>query len=86
MIADALSRPYRLRLLTRCWWTARAQLAELILDMTSRSSLSDLQESILIPLELDLAARADVPFWTARKWVNTVTAELHRHDHTSQSA
>jgi hypothetical protein len=86
MIEDAVSRPSRHRLLTRCWWIARAQLADLILEMTDSSSLSDLQESVLIPLELELASRTDVPFWTARQWVNTVTSELHRYDHTSQSS
>jgi hypothetical protein len=86
MIADAVSRPSRHRLLNRLWWIARAQLADLILGMTDRISLRDLQESVLIPLELELAARTDVPFWTARRWVNTVTAELHRHDHTPQSS
>jgi hypothetical protein len=86
VIADAVSRPSRHHLLTRCWWIARAQLADLILEMTDRASLSDLQESVLIPLELELASRTDVPFWTACQWVNTVTSELHRHDHTSQSS
>jgi hypothetical protein len=86
IIAEAVSRPSRHRLLTRCWWIARAQLADLILEMTDRVSLSDLQQSLLIPLELELASRTDVPFWTSRQWVETVTAELHRHDHTSQSS
>ena len=86
MLADAVSRPSRHRLLNRLWWIAQAQLADLILKMTDRVSLRDLQESVLIPLELELAARTDVPFWTARRWVNTVTAELHRHDHTPQSS
>jgi hypothetical protein len=86
MIADAVSRPSRHRLLTRSWWIARAQLADLILTMTYGSSLRDLQESVLIPLELDLAERTDVPFWTSRQWVSAVTAELHRYDHTSQSS
>jgi hypothetical protein len=86
MMADAVSRPSRHRLLTRWWWIARAELADLILKMTAGSSLSDLQESVLIPLELDLVDRTDVPFWTTRQWVNAVTAELHRYDHTSQSS
>jgi hypothetical protein len=86
MIAYAVSRPSRHRLLTRCWWIARAQLADLILEMTDGASLSDLQESVLVPLELELASRTDVPFWTARQWVETVSSELHRYDHTSQSS
>jgi hypothetical protein len=86
MISDAVSRPRRHRLLSRCWWIARAQLADLILEMTDRVSLGDLQESVLIPLELELASRTDVAFWTARQWVDTVTSELSRHDHTSPSA
>ncbi len=86
MISDAVSRPRRHRLLSRCWWIARAQLADLILEMTDRVSLGDLQESVLIPLELELASRTDVAFWTARQWVDTVTSELSRHDHTSPSS
>ena len=86
MIAGAVSRPSRHRLLTRCWWIARAQLADLILETTDSASLGDLQESLLIPLELELASRTDVPFWTARQWMNTVTAELHRRDHTSKTS
>jgi hypothetical protein len=86
MLAQAVSRPGRHRLLTRCWWIARAQLAELVLELTDRIPLCDLQTSVLVPLELDLASRTDVPFWTARQWVETVTTELHRHDHTSQSS
>ena len=86
MLVDAVSQPSRHRLLTRGWWIARAHLAALILEMTDWVPLSDLQESILMPLELELAARTDVPFWTVREWVNTVTAELHGHDHTPQSS
>jgi hypothetical protein len=86
MLADAVSRPSRHRLLNRLWWIARAQLADLILEMTDRASLSDLQESVLIPLELELAGRTDVPFWTAPRWVSAVTTELQRHDHTSHSS
>lgn len=86
MLADAASQPSRHRLLNRLWWIGRAQLADLILEMTEKTPLRDLQESVLIPLELELAARTDVPFRTARRWMNTVTTELHRHDHTSQTS
>ena len=86
MSADAVSRPSRHRLLNRLWRIWRAQLADLILEMTDRTSLRDLQESALIPLQLELGARTDVPFWTARRWMNTATGELHRHDGTSQTS
>ncbi len=56
------------------------------LEMTDESSLRNLQESVLIPLKLELATRSDVPFWTARRCMNTVTAELHRHNRTSQTS
>ena len=39
-----------------------------------------------VPLELDLAERTDVPFWSSRQWVNGATAERHRYDRTSQSS
>lgn len=81
MLADAVSRPGRRRLRTRCWWIARSELAEVILAVSDGVSLCDLQSSVLIPLELELASRTDVPFWTAREWMNAVTSELGRHNH-----
>jgi hypothetical protein len=87
LIAQSISRPNRHRLLARSWWIARAQLAELILDITYRScSLSELQESVLIPLELELAACQEVSFWNHRQWVDAVSDALHYHDHTWQSS
>jgi hypothetical protein len=87
LVAQSGARPCRHRLLARSWRTARAQLADLVLEMTHRGcSLDELQESVLVPLELDLASRPEVSFWSHHQWVGAVTDALHHHDHTRQSS
>ena len=85
LLAETTSKPSRHRLLTRSWWIARAQLADLLLHMTyGDCPLSELQDSVLIPLELDLASCPEESFWNHHEWVNAVTDALHHHDHTRQ--
>ncbi len=87
LIAGSNTRPCRHRLLLRSWWTARAQLADLILEMTrGQCTIDELQESVLIPLELDLSSRAEVSFWNHHQWMDTVTDALYYHDHSRQSS
>jgi hypothetical protein len=86
-ITESVSRPQRHRLLTRRWWIARAELATVVLDITHLDcSLVELQESVLIPLELDLASCPEVSFWNHRQWIDAVARALHHHNHTRQSA
>ena len=39
-------------------------------------TLAELQSSVLIPLELEMAARPDVAGWTPRQWVDLVEDAL----------
>jgi hypothetical protein len=87
LIAQSISRPSRHRLLARSWWIARAQLADLLLNLICGScSLSELQHSVLIPLELELASLPEMSFWNHHQWVDAVSDALHHYDHTRQSS
>lgn len=59
------------------WHAARAYLAAEVLEVAAQSGTLDaLQEESLVPLEMDLAARADVRGWDSRRWVGAVRAAL----------
>ena len=61
----------------RSWRVARSYLAFEVLDLTDlECTLAELQSSVLIPLELDMAARPDVAGWTPRQWVDLVEDAL----------
>jgi hypothetical protein len=63
---------------SRSWRVARSCLAYNVLDLTDLEfTVADLQSSVLIPLELELAARDDVADWTPRQWVNAVEDTLY---------
>jgi hypothetical protein len=62
----------------RSWRVARSYLAYDVLDLTDLEfTVADLQTSVLIPLELDLAAQDDFADWTPRQWVDEVEGALH---------
>jgi dTDP-4-dehydrorhamnose reductase len=87
LILESISRPFRYRLLARNWWMARADLAEMVLDITHwSSSLLELQESVLIPLELDLASRPEISVWSPRQWQDAVTIALRHQNHTDRTS
>jgi hypothetical protein len=87
LIVESIARPYRHRLLARNWWIARAELADMVLDLTHWSrSLSDLQQSVLIPLELDLASRPEISLWSHQQWTVAVTLALRHQDHTDRTS
>ena len=74
------TRPYRPRRASRSWRVARSYLAYKVLDLTDLEfTLADLQSSVLIPLELEMAARADVAGWTPRQWVDFVEDALRNN-------
>ncbi|MGH9087781.1 MAG: hypothetical protein ACRDYZ_06660 [Acidimicrobiales bacterium] len=59
------------------WHAARAYLAAEVLDAAGRDgTLVELQAAALVPLEVDLAARADVLAWSCRQWVDAVRVAL----------
>ena len=83
LIGESVLRPSRPRRAGRSWRIARSYLAYQVLDLTdARFTLSDLQTSILIPLELEMAARSEVSRWTPRQWVDTVDSAI-RNQHSS---
>ena len=56
---------------------ARSYLASEVLDLTeTKCTLAELQASVLIPLELEMASRPDVAGWTPRQWVDLVEEAL----------
>jgi hypothetical protein len=59
------------------WRVARSYLAFEVLGLTDLElTLAELQSSVLIPLELEMAARPDVAGWTPRQWVDLVEDAL----------
>ena len=74
---------HRLRLPRRAgrsWRVARSYLAFEVLDLTDlECTLAELQSSVLVPLELEMAARPDVAGWTPRQWVDLVQDALRIH-------
>lgn len=79
-IGECVLRPDRLRRPSRSWRVARSYLAFEVLDLTDLEfTLADLQASVLIPLELEMAARADVDAWTPRQWVDLVEDALRNN-------
>jgi hypothetical protein len=76
-IGECVLRPDWPRRSSRSWRVARSYLAFEVLDLTDLEfTLADLQASVLIPLELEMAARADVAGWTPRQWVDLVEEAL----------
>lgn len=59
------------------WQKARSYLAnEVLLSAESNGTLSRVQKSVLVPLELDLASRSDVSRWSPALWVKAVERAL----------
>jgi len=83
MIGESVLRPARPRRAGRSWRIARSFLAYRVLEHTdAQLTLRDLQASILIPLELEMAALPEVGRWTPRQWVDTVDRAI-RNQHSS---
>jgi hypothetical protein len=81
LIGESVARPTRPRRGARSWRIARSYLAHQILGVTDdRYTVPQLQTSVLIPLELEMAARAEVGHWTPRQWVDTVDSAI-RNQH-----
>jgi hypothetical protein len=79
-IGECVLRSSGPRRVARSWRVARSYLAYEVLDLTDLEfTLTDLQASVLIPLELEMAARADVGGWTPRQWVDMVEDVLRNN-------
>ena len=60
-----------------CWLSARSYLATEVLDLAARhGSLSELQQTTLVPLELHLVTEPDIDRWDVRSWVAAVRDAL----------
>jgi hypothetical protein len=65
------------------WRHACAYVAGEAIDLAEqRGSLSELQATVLMPLELELIARREAASWGPGRWVAAVMAALHEHGHT----
>ncbi len=68
----ALANPSRDR-----WEAARAYLAGDLLDLAgSPKELREIQRTVLVPLELDLASRPATRGWEPQRWAGAVSAVL----------
>jgi hypothetical protein len=76
-IGHCVLRPFRSRQGSRSWHVARSYLAYEVLDLTDLEfTLAELQSTVLIPLELEMAERDEVSDWTPRQWVDVVEDAL----------
>jgi hypothetical protein len=72
-IHDSVYRASKPRWTGRSWRIARSYLAYQLLDFALEDfALEEFQSTMLVPLELELAARPEVEGWTPRRWVDTV--------------
>jgi hypothetical protein len=82
-IHDSLYRTSKPRRTGRSWRVARSYLAYHLLELAGPDlTLEELQSTVLLPLELELAASPEVEQWTPRRWIDTVEA-LIRSQHPS---
>ena len=62
------------------WRKARASLAaNLLATASTYGPLDEVQRRVLIPLELELASRPEVPSWESRGWASTVERALETY-------
>ncbi len=62
------------------WRKARAYLASSLLALASTNGpLEEIQQRVLVPLELDLAARPEVAAWEPRGWASAVEHALESY-------
>jgi len=81
-IGESVLRPNRPRRAARSWRIARSYLAYRVLDHAdAECTLADMQASVLVPLELEMAARPETGHWTPRQWVDTVDNAI-RNQHS----
>ena len=61
------------------WCEARSYLAAEVLDLVREfGPLDEIQRTVLVPLELELASCTDVAWWGPRQWVTGVEGALSR--------
>ncbi len=83
LIAESMARPNRSRRAAHSWRTARSYLAEEIFDLLDDEfTLADMQSSVLVPLELTMAAQPQVSRWSPRRWVDAVDHAIRNEPST----
>jgi hypothetical protein len=76
-IRASIARPSRPRRASRSWRTARAYVAYALLTLVdAENTLADMQRSLLVPLEFQMAELPEVR-WSPRQWVDMLDAALH---------
>jgi hypothetical protein len=79
-IGECVLRPSWPQSEGRSWRVARSYLAYDVLDLTDLEfTLAELQSTVLIPLELEMAGRDEVANWTPRQWVDVVEDALRNN-------
>jgi hypothetical protein len=79
-ITETVAQPARPRRAVRNWRIARSYLATEVLDVVdARFTLHDMQSTILVPLELEMAARPEVGRWTPRQWLDVVDYAIRNY-------
>ncbi len=80
---ESVHHPSKPRRTGRSWRIARSYLAFEVLELTGGNlTLQELQSTILVPLELELAAHPEVNRWTPRRWVDAVDDAI-RNQHST---
>jgi hypothetical protein len=75
-IRASIASPSRPRRASRSWRTARAYVAYALLTLVdAENTLADMQRSLLIPLEFQMADLPDLR-WSPRQWVDMLDAVL----------
>jgi hypothetical protein len=83
-IVQSVVHPNRPRQMARSWRIARSYLAYELLELTDDDeTLAELQADVLVPLELEMAARAEVAEWSPRQWVDAVDVAIRNRQSTS---
>ena len=99
-IGECVIRSDKPRRIGRSWRVARSYLAFEVLDLTDlQFTLAELQSSVLIPLELEMAARPDVAGWhrgsgwtwsrtrcatTSGRWISRAVAPSYEERRSTQ--
>ncbi len=79
-ITETVAHPSRPRRAVRNWRIARSYLATEVLDLVdAHFTLRDMQSTILVPLELEMAARPEVGRWTPRQWLDVVDYAMRNY-------
>lgn len=67
---------------SKTWRAAQGYLAVEVLEAAERlGSLTEIQETVLVPLELSLASRVEVAHWGCSRWVRAVRSALGEQRH-----